>query len=285
MHNENWDDLRYVLAVAETGSVLQAAKRLGVNHATVLRHLAAFEDRHGLPVFERTPNGYRVLADREHIIRAAQTAASAINEVARLAGGGEPGALKGTVRITSTDTLCALILPRLTRAIKADSQDLNMTLLSSNTHLDLVREQAHIIVRPSLKIAEDLVGVAACEIGFAAYAAETSGNRWLGLSGPLSRSVAGKWIAENIDADALAMASDSFLTLAALASLGAGVALLPCFVGDAHPGLLRLRTRAPHLRSPLWVAHHVDTVQTAPMREVEGQLTARLTRQRRALLG
>ncbi|MCK0138420.1 LysR family transcriptional regulator [Aliiroseovarius sp. F47248L] len=285
MHNENWDDLRYVLAVAETGSVLQAAKRLGVNHATVLRHLAAFENRHGLPVFERTPNGYRVLADREHIIRAAQNAASAIQEVARLAGGGERGTMKGTVRITSTDTLCALVLPRITRAIKADSQDLNMTLLSSNTHLDLIREQAHIIVRPSLKIADDLVGVAACEIGFAAYATETFHDQWLGLSGPLTRSVAGTWMAENISPDQMTTASDSFLTLAALAAQGAGAAILPCFVGDLHRDLVRLSTKAPHLRSPLWVAHHVDTVQTAPMREVAGQLSDRLADQRDSLLG
>ncbi|SEW11038.1 DNA-binding transcriptional regulator, LysR family [Aliiroseovarius sediminilitoris] len=285
MHNENWDDLRYVLAVAETGSVLQAAKRLGVNHATVLRHLAAFEDRHGLPVFERTPNGYRVLADREHIIRAAQTAAAAINEVARLAGGGERGAMKGTVRITSTDTLCALVLPRITRAINSDSQDLNMTLLSSNTHLDLIREQAHIIVRPSLTIADDLVGVAACEIGFAAYATDNTNGEWLGLSGPLTRSVVGAWMAENIGPEHLTTASDSFLTLAALAAMGAGVAMLPCFVGDLHRDLVRQKSKAPHLRSPLWVARHVDTIQTAPMREVEGQLSDRLARQRDSLLG
>ena len=46
MHSENWDDLRFVLAVAETGTVSGAARLLGVNHATVLRRVAAFETRH-----------------------------------------------------------------------------------------------------------------------------------------------------------------------------------------------------------------------------------------------
>ena len=47
MHKLNWDDLRYVLAVADTGSVNAAAKVLGVNHATVLRRIASFEETCG----------------------------------------------------------------------------------------------------------------------------------------------------------------------------------------------------------------------------------------------
>ena len=41
MTRANWDDLRYVLAVVEEGSVSAAARVLGVNHATVLRRIAA----------------------------------------------------------------------------------------------------------------------------------------------------------------------------------------------------------------------------------------------------
>ncbi len=60
MHSDNWDDLRYVLAVAETGSVSGAARRLGVNHATVLRHVAAYEARHGIELFDKSARGYAV---------------------------------------------------------------------------------------------------------------------------------------------------------------------------------------------------------------------------------
>ena len=37
----NWDDIRYVIAVADHGSVAAAARALSVNHATVLRRIAA----------------------------------------------------------------------------------------------------------------------------------------------------------------------------------------------------------------------------------------------------
>ena len=40
----NWDDVRIFLAVARSGQILGAAKRLGVNHATVARRLTALEN-------------------------------------------------------------------------------------------------------------------------------------------------------------------------------------------------------------------------------------------------
>lgn len=38
-HRVDWDDLRFALAVADGGSVAAAARRLGVNHTTVLRRI------------------------------------------------------------------------------------------------------------------------------------------------------------------------------------------------------------------------------------------------------
>ena len=271
MHSENWDDLRFVLAVAETGSVLQAAKHLGVNHATVLRRVAAFEKRYGTTLFERTSQGYQLLPDCAPVVRAARTAEVAIQEVQRLASGGRL-TLNGTVRMTSTDTLCGAILPRFVAALQAKEQNLAITLLSSNTHLDLSREQASIAVRPSVQLPEDMVGGIATELGFAAYAADHGQSNWLGLSGPLSRSVAAKWMDANVAPDQITLAADSFLTLQAMAGLGHGITVLPCFVGDRDDRLVRLPKAMPILTTPLWVAHHIEAVETHQMRVVKERL-------------
>jgi len=212
MHSENWDDLRYILCVVETGSVLQAAKRLGVNHATVLRHVAAFEGRHNVTVFERTSQGYRLRPDSAHIIQAAQAAETAIQEVARLARGGLLPRSE-TIRITSTDTLCTHILSHFISAEERSEQAPKYVLLSSNAHIDVLREQAHIVVRPAVALTEDLVGMDAGVLTFKAYAADAGAKKWLGLSGPLARSVAGKWMAQNVTADMLSTTADSFMAL------------------------------------------------------------------------
>ena len=44
MKSYDWNDLRYFLAIARTGSTISAAKDLGVNQSTVQRRLAALED-------------------------------------------------------------------------------------------------------------------------------------------------------------------------------------------------------------------------------------------------
>lgn len=279
MHNENWDDLRFVLAVAESGSVLQAARHLGVNHATVLRRVAAFEERHNTTLFERTARGYHLLPDRAHVIRAAQSAEAALMEVNRLAIGGQI-TLRGTVKVTSTDTLCATILPRFVVAMQAEQQDLGVSLLSSNTYLDLLRETTTLTVRPSPSLPDDMVGDIATELAFAAYAVDHSQTEWLTLSGPLSRSIAAKWVDENIKPTKRTIAADSFLTLREIAALGRGIAVLPCFVGDPDGRLTRLDDIMPRLAVPVWVARHADAVETQQMRAVQSRLIQFLSEQR-----
>ncbi len=57
MHNLNWEDLQYILAVYETGSLSGAARRLGVNHATVLRRITKVEGQWQRPLFQKTQKG------------------------------------------------------------------------------------------------------------------------------------------------------------------------------------------------------------------------------------
>lgn len=53
----DWDHLRVFLAVVRHGQLLAAARRLGLNHATVARRLDALEAALGAPLFERRPAG------------------------------------------------------------------------------------------------------------------------------------------------------------------------------------------------------------------------------------
>ena len=56
----DWDDVRYLLAVAREGSVRAAAKRLEVNYSTVQRRVAQLEERLGAQMFDKLPSGYPV---------------------------------------------------------------------------------------------------------------------------------------------------------------------------------------------------------------------------------
>lgn len=284
MHRPNWDDLRFVLAVAETGSVSKAARRLGVNHATVLRRVADFEQRHGAAVFHKTTQGYRVLADKQDVIKAAKVAEGAMTTVGQLAGG-HTGELRGKSRITSTDTFCQVILPKIISDLQQQAKGLFIEVISSNPHIDLSMHQVDLAIRPALSLPEGLEGDVVADLGFAVYTSGPATQEWLGLSGPLARSIGGRWMAEHITADKIVAASDSFFVLRELAATGCGQAILPCFLGDRDPRLHRAETSAPHFKVPIWVANHIDQSTSQRTRVLRSSFTEALVGMKDHLLG
>ena len=55
----DWDHLRVFLAVARSGQLLGAGRRLGIDHATVGRRIDALERAVGGKLFERRTTGRR----------------------------------------------------------------------------------------------------------------------------------------------------------------------------------------------------------------------------------
>lgn len=269
MHSDSkgWDDLRFVLAVAETGTVSAAARQLGVNHATVLRRVAAFEKAHGGVVFDRGPTGYAVRPDKVQVIEAARGAADAIRAVEALMQGAGSGA-QGLVRVTSVDSLCQTVLAGLT----------GVQLLSSNAWLDLARLQADIAVRPAEALPADLEGESPVTLGFAIYGAVglDEDAAWLTLTGPLARSRPARWMRDTLGDVRVAASSDSFLVLREMVRSGSGISILPCLLGDDTPGLERRDLGMPPMDTPIWVGAHRDVAESPRIRRMVRRISGRL---------
>jgi molybdate transport repressor ModE-like protein len=80
-----WNDLRFFLAVARTGSTLAGAKALKVSQTTAARRVAALEEALGLQLFERRQAGYALTPAGEALVAQAEgveRAAGAFAEVA-----------------------------------------------------------------------------------------------------------------------------------------------------------------------------------------------------------
>jgi hypothetical protein len=56
--SQSWDNLRYFLAVARTGTLSAAAEQLGTEHTTVARHIHALEEELNSRLFHRSNSGY-----------------------------------------------------------------------------------------------------------------------------------------------------------------------------------------------------------------------------------
>ena len=262
-HNENWDDIRFALAVAEAGSVNAAAKRLGVNHATVLRRIAGFEAATGVALFEKSARGYSVSPAARPVLDAMRGVEAAVGRFGRMAAG-ETERISGPVQLTSTDSLAMTLLPRHVAAFGAAHPELSITMISTNARLSLARLDAEVAIRPAQALPEDMIGERVGVMRMRVYgspeylsknpSADPAAHRWLGVSELLSRSPVYGWQAK-LPPDRIAFRSDSFLTLAAQARAGMGLVMAP---NVAAEGLAPAPGFDDELTTGVWVAAHPD---------------------------
>ncbi|WP_282121175.1 LysR family transcriptional regulator [Ruegeria atlantica] len=275
MNNENWDDIRYALAVSKYGSLNAAAAALGVTHATVLRRVAAFEERHGCRIFQKNPSGYSVLPEASAVFSAMESVEEAVLSVERAVVGANRSPM-GQVRITSTDSLCRIVLPPILYEISQLYPGLKLTLLSGNSHHDLSRLSADIAVRPSIKLGEGLIGQRAGTLSFGVFDDGSPNSKWMRLDGALSRSLPAKWLETNVSADEMTNGADSFLVLQEMAAAGVGKTFLPTFLGDADSRLRKSHDVTPEIEVPLWVATLEEIANTPRFAIVQRALVERL---------
>ena len=281
-HNQNWDDLRIALLVAETGSVAAAAKKLGVAHTTVLRRISAFEAATGAQLFQRTSRGYTINdtqasafdAIRE-ACRAAERAWEAIDAAAL-----PPGEM---LRLTSTDSLTTTILPGVAAELRAAYPGLEIAVMSLNTRLNLAHGHADLTLRPAVELPDDLEGEVVAQMGLAEYTTPGAPDTWVRGSGPLMRSSAAEWMAAQVSGPTVQ--ADSFVVLRELVAAGHGRSILPCILGDADPRLTRLTGPEPRFLTPLWVAGHRELADTTRIRRLRRDLVAAVKARAPALLG
>ncbi len=294
MHNRNWDDLRFVLAVIEAGSVNAASLRLAVNHATVLRRIAAFEAAFDVRIFDRNARGYRLLPGSQKLVESLRGVQQSIQSVER-AISGRSEQPHGHVRVTSTDTFCTTVLPGIIAGLRRTAPLIQLDLLTTHAHLSLAQLDADITVRPAVSLAPELTGQSVARLGFAIYgtgpdiaAARRQGleaRNWVVTGNALAKSRPAVWLAERIPQDRIVAAADSFAAMRDLAAAGLGLALLPCCLGDADAGLERLSDGGPEIDVPIWVASHGDMADVPRISAVSRALVEGLTAARERLYG
>ncbi|QFT63805.1 LysR family transcriptional regulator [Roseivivax sp. THAF30] len=70
---DNWDDLRFLVALSRTGTMTAAAKMLGTNTATVSRRIERLSETLGEPAFVKTAHGWKPSTSVARLIDLAQT--------------------------------------------------------------------------------------------------------------------------------------------------------------------------------------------------------------------
>jgi DNA-binding transcriptional LysR family regulator len=283
----DWDDLRFVLAVADSGSLNRAASALRVNRTTVLRRINAFERKHGVRLFERLPSGYTLTDAGNEILAAARGFENAIVSIERKLAGQDLRA-EGLVRVTTTDTLLTSVLAAPLATFKQKQPGITLDVTTSNAFANLSKRDADVAIRPAIDPPEFLMGRRISAVAFAVYAASTldaSAERWIGPDDTLAGTSVARWMRSAMPSVRPDIRADSLVSMRELCAAGAGVAALPCYLGDSDARLVRVRPPIAEMTTALWVLTHPDLARTARVRLLMDHVSAALGRQRSLLEG
>ena len=272
MQHINWDNLRFVLMVANKGSIAAAARELRVNRSTVLRRIDAFQKSLDCKIFERSEKGYTLTVEAEKMIGAAREVESTLYNMQREIAGRELR-LDGNLSVATTGSLMLTIMGPILAGFHRIHPQILIDVIVTGDVLDLNRRDADVAIRPTDAPQAPLLGYRLCNLEFGVYASPNylsrnsvghwRDHRWIGLDSNFHSTPPGRWFEVNVPDRQVCVRADSFVTAIVAAENDLGATLLPCLAGDDSAKLQRIDAPVKALTVGLWALTHPDLMRAA----------------------
>jgi DNA-binding transcriptional LysR family regulator len=277
----DWALARSFVAVLDAGSLMGAARRLGMHQPTLSRHMAELEAQLGVPLFERTGRGVTPTAMALAIADAARRMAEGAEDMTR-ALQRERSATSGTVRVSASDVVATWLLPELLAQLAEAEPQIQLELVASNQISNLLRREADIAVRMVRPRQASLV---ARKLGDAAIVAAAH-ERYLARAGaPRTPSDLLRHRLIGFDRDELmlrgfaalgfavtreqfALRTDDQVAYGRLVAAGAGIGFVTPYCLPHWPGVKALLPMLKIPPLPCWLAVHREIRGSRVVRRV-----------------
>lgn len=280
MQATDWSDLQVFLAIARSGQLARAGASLGIDGTTTGRRLRRLEARLGAALFEQTREGQILTEAGEALLAKVEAMASAASEIEEGEARNSNSQLTGTLRISVSEGFgswfMAAHIPEFVRKHPA----LTLDLVANSGFLSLSKREADLAVmlsRPKAGpvIARKLSDYSLQLYATRAYLAEAGtpeqptdldgGHRLIGYIPDMIYAPELRYLDEIHPNLSPTLRSSSINAQHHLIAAGAGLGVLPCFIGDADPSLVPVLPQRRITRS-FWMATHKDTHQLAKIK-------------------
>lgn len=255
----DWNDLRYALAAARSGSQAATARTLGVDQTTVARRLRVLEKELGTPLFERLKGQMVLTAAGMVLVQRGQRIEHEIAALGHLAADTQ-ALVQGVIRITAVDAIITHFLVRHLAGLRQRYPGLVVELVASSKALDLSRREADIALRLARPQSGDFVVRRIAELPYGVYgaadataAADWENRNWVAYDHSLAHVPEMQWLAETVSEERIAFRCNNMDALASAVADGLGLGILPCLVGARHPSLVCLSGEKPLLTRGMWL--------------------------------
>ena len=294
----DWNDLRYLLAIAREGSTLSAAKALGVSQPTVQRRLAALEERIDRKLVEHHPTGYRLTELGKTLLPHAIDVERSVEAFQRqLMSAGED--LTGTLRVTCPEGMASRLLAPVIEAFREKYPGLRVDLIMTDRRLDLAKGEAEVALRIHEPGDDQLIARRIANSPWAVFASQSyikrhgRPQRWEDLdqhaiiefAGELADNHAARWLRSVAPKATIAIRGNSMLGVLAAVKSGAGLAPLPMLLGGSEDGLEPVLESIPEIDTKLYLVIHADLKRTPRVRAFCDFVVAEMARLRPLITG
>jgi DNA-binding transcriptional LysR family regulator len=282
----DWNALQFVLALARTGALERAAETLGVDPSTVSRRVRALESALGARVFERSLSGHRLTAIGGRLVETAERVASEIAAMESEAASTDER-LAGTVRIATSDTMSRLHVAPFAAQFARLHPQLAFEIVADQRAANLVRRETDMAIRMVRTAQAQLVSRRLATIGHGLYASreylgarpfdvgdDLQGHVLVGYHESLARMPEARWLDARARGARFAVRANRVDALMIAAASGIGLAVLPCYMADPDPRLVRLLGPDHVVSRDIWLVMHRDSRRIARFRAFADYLAA-----------
>lgn len=259
----NWENLRFFVTIARSGTLSGAAKVLDVDQATVSRRLMLLEAELGLKLIERLPREARLTAQGKIILAEALEIEACTFKIKRLSVANN--AKREKVTISAPPVLAKHLFATNMLIFSQELPGVLISILSDVHFVSLSRLEADLAVRLSPGTQDSDIIKKIGKMDFALYAASSYCHRekpecWEFIAYPerVTNFEHKQWLDKIIgDKRVLCEMADLSHQYETVCS-GVGVAGLPCFLADRDKRLVKLEVDESMLSLDIWIAKHPD---------------------------
>lgn len=267
-----WDDVRYFLVLARTGSLSAASRVLGVTHVTVARRIARLEQVRGVRLFHRRQRGYQLTAAGERLLAVGESVEKSCQYFERQMLG-LSDIPQGVLTVSIPESTLVNLAKPLSAFMRA-YPGIDLNVVATSERLNLESLQADLLIRVTNEPPEMLVGRRLGEIQFFAYGTRAYVEE---LGGDIKAAHWIVWEAEpgseddvyyphvNAKEARITVRTNSNSQLLAMVREGGLIGLLASSVARLYPELARIG-KEPLTTLGLWMLTHRDLRHAARVR-------------------
>lgn len=281
MSDLDWNLIRSFLAVAESGSLMAAAEKLGVSQPTLGRQVDEIERVTGLTLFVRGRTGMKLTEAGLGLLDDARAMEREANRF-MLNVAGKSDVAKGTVRVTASHVVSTFLLPSMLVDLRNAEPEIEIELVPSNLVANLLSRDADIAVRMVRPMQNDLIATKVNDMALGAYAHRSyleKHGRPRSIMDLLTHRVVGYDRDDTLlrgmsefgvkgEREMFAFRTDDHVAYWNLVKAGAGIGFCAAFLAQTDPTVERLDIGLPLPVLPMWLASHQELRTSLRIRRV-----------------